>query len=697
VNGRTGCLTAGWKFGAVITITLAGAVMASAATPAQPMQNAGSFVDTLMPRPAQLSQEKGRLAIAAGFEASADKTRDERLDGAIERAMKRLTFTTGVIIPSQIGSVDSAKLVVSVDGPGEAVQGIDEDESYSLEITPQAAHLHAATDVGAMRGLQTLLQLVQSDIQGFWLPAVTIHDSPRFRWRGLMIDCSRHFIPLDVIRRTLDGMAAVKMNVFHWHLSDDQGFRMESKVFPKLTEEGSDGLYYTQDQARDIVAYARARGIRVVPEFDMPGHSSSWAVGYPELASAPGPFSISRRWGVLDVVMDPTKDSTYKFLDKFVAEMATIFPDAYLHIGGDENNGVEWKNNPNIQQFMQQHNLKDTAALQAYFNQKLLPILAKHGKKMIGWDEVLTPGLPKDVMVQSWRGFDSLATGAKQGYSGILSAGYYLDHMDTAAQHYRVDPIPAKSDLTPEQASRILGGEACMWSEYVGPQNIDSRIWPRTAAIAERLWSPQSVNNVDDMYRRLWVESVRLEQLGLTHISQEDASLRALAGTEEIEPLRVLASVLEPVNFGKRGSWSESHGVTQMTPFDRLVDALPPDPPSRHGFAELVSTFLQDSAARSEQQAALAAEFRAWTGVEAQTMQLMSGTPLLAEDLPLAQELTELGTLGQEAVSYLSAGVPAPEGWKQQKLAILDRAAQPVALVQFTVLQPLRNLVNEVK
>ena len=155
--------------------------------------------------------------------------------------------------------------------------------------------------------------------------------------------------------------------------------------------------------------------------------------------------------------MDPTRESTYTFLDKFVGEMADIFPDAYMHIGGDENNGAEWKRNPRIQAFMHDHNLKDTAALQAYFNQKLLPILTKHGKKMIGWDEVLAPDLPKDVVVQSWRGVDSLAAGAKQGYAGILSAGYYLDHMQPASAHYSVDPVPANSDLTPEQAARILG------------------------------------------------------------------------------------------------------------------------------------------------------------------------------------------------------------------------------------------------
>jgi hexosaminidase len=654
-----------------------------------------AFVNTLMPQPAQLTVGNGGLSITPGFSVSFDKTRDDRLVGAVEWALQQLKNQTGVIAESLAAGAPGT-LVVSVDGPGETVQGVDEDESYTLEITTRGAHLHATTDVGAMRGLETLLQLVQSDGRGFWLPAVSIQDTPRFKWRGLMVDVGRHFEPVGVIERTLDGMAAVKMNVFHWHLTDDQGFRIESKIYPNLTGMGSDGQYYTQEEAKEVVEYARGLGIRVVPEFDMPGHSTSWVVGYPELASAAGPFSIERKFGVFDPVMDPTKESTYVFLDKFLGEMADIFPDEYMHIGGDENNGVEWKQNERIQAFMHAHDLKDTAALQAYFNQKLLQILTKHGKKMIGWDEVMTPGLPKDVMVQSWRGFDSLAAGAKQGYSGILSAGYYLDHMQPASQHYAVDPVPANSDLTPEQAARILGGEACSWGEYVEPRTIDSRIWPRTAAIAERLWSPRTVTSEDDMYRRLAVESLRLEGLGLTHISQEDTSLRALAGTEQIDALLPLMAVLEPVEFDARSHWAEQHGVTTLSPMDNLADALPPDPASRHDFGDLMSTYLQDPVGHEEEQAALASTFRTWTA-EPRMMELLSSSPQLAEALPRAQQLAELGTMGLEALSYLSSGVPAPPGWRTRKLAILDEAQKPLALTRFTVIQGMRDLVNEVR
>src|SRR5678816_3175249 len=192
-----------------------------------------------------------------------------------------------------------------------------------------------------------------------------------------MIDVARHFQTMEVLKRNLDGMAAVKMNVFHWHLSEDQGFRIESKKFPKLHQLGSDGNYFTQEQVKEIIAYARDRGIRVVPEFDIPGHSTSWLVGHPELGSAPGPYSIERRAGIFEPALDPTRDEVYKFLDTFLGEMAALFPDAYLHIGGDENEGKQWDRNPKIQAFMKEKGIKNNHALQAYFNTRLLKILQK--------------------------------------------------------------------------------------------------------------------------------------------------------------------------------------------------------------------------------------------------------------------------------------------------------------------------------
>ena len=680
----------------VVAMILASLAASSVALdqPAPPQKSADGFVNTLMPQPVHLSPQEGRLTLSPSFSTVTDRYEDARLNAAIARTLNRIATQTGISIStSPSTSSDSGGLVIAVDGAGQAIQSIDEDESYSLDVSTSGARLHAATVVGAMRGLETLQQLLQTDGAGYFFPALSIRDTPRFRWRGLMIDCGRHFMPVEIIKRSLDGMASVKLNVFHWHLSEDQGFRLESRAFPRLTGLGSDGLFYTQEQAREVVAYARDRGIRVVPEFDMPGHTSAWFVGYPDLASAPGPFHIEREFGVFDPVMDPTRESTYKFLDTFIAEMAAIFPDHFMHIGGDENNGVEWKANPRIQAFMREHNLQDTAALQSYFNRRLLKLLAKHGKRMIGWDEILTPDLPKDIVVQSWRGFDSLATGAKNGYNSILSAGYYLNLMSTAAAHYMVDPLPLANGLSPEEEARILGGEACIWTEQTTPRDIDSRIWPRTAAIAERFWSPSAVTNVDDMYRRLAVQSLRLEAFGLTHISQEAGSLRMLAGTEQIDALTILASVLEPVTFDERAHMQHPN---QLTPLSLLVDALPPDPPSRHNFEQLVRTYLQDASTHASEKTALTTEFKLWIEAEPGVLRFMARSPALAEAEPRAQQLTSLGAIGLETLSYLASGVPAAAGWKAQQLALLDQAEKPQALVRFTIIKPLRDLVTAV-
>src|SRR5262249_50194428 len=463
------------------------------------------------------------------------------------------------LIISALAQSSKPTLVIRAEHGSEQVQKIGEDESYELTVSESGAKLTAPNPLGVLHGLQTFLQLLETGPNGFSLPVVTIKDQPRFAWRGLLIDVGRHYIPVEVLKRNLDGMAAVKMNVLHVHWSDDQGFRVESKKFPKLQGMGSDGLYYTQAEIRDLVAYARDRGTRIVPEFDIPAHSLSWFVGYPELASTPGTYKIEP--GGLYTVMDPTQERTYKFLDKFIGEMAKLFPDAYFHIGGDEVNGKPWDDNPKIQAFMHSHGLKNNQDLQAYFNQHLEKILSKHHKIMVGWDEILRPDLPKSIVVQSWRGQESLATAAQQGYRVIFSFGYYLDLMWPASRHYAVEPMsgPA-STLNPEQRSRILGGEACMWGEWISPENIDSHIWPRAAAIAERLWSPQHVQDVSSMYARLEELSWRLEWLGLTHRSHETPMLHRMAGTDDIEALRTLAAVVEPAKDYARmenihGNW----------------------------------------------------------------------------------------------------------------------------------------------
>ena len=707
--------------------------------------SAQTFTNTLLPQPAHLTASEGHLTWNPDLTVSTAHYRDARLEAAIQRTLQQIQKQTGISGPMLATSTNgTATVMLDVDGPGQAIQSLDEDESYTLTIDSTNARIHAATVVGAMRALATLLQLIQQDPgdKTWFLPVIQIEDTPRFRWRGLMIDTGRHFEPVEVIKRNLDAMAAVKLNVFHWHLTEDQGFRIQSKIYPQLTGRGSDGLFYTQDQARDIIAYARARGIRVIPEFDMPGHTRSWFVGYPLLASAHGPYTIRREFGIDDAAMDPTRESTYQFLDKFLGEMAALFPDPYMHVGGDESNGKQWMANPHIRAFMRAHHLKDTAALQTYFESRVLQILTRHHKHMVGWDEILNPALPKDAIIQSWRGPEGLFAAARDGHQAILSQPYYLDGMKSAKEHYQSDPIPPNSGLTPEQQALILGGEVCMWGEHLNSVSIDSRIWPRTAAIAERLWSPQSVDNVDDMYRRLAIESVRLENFGLTHLSHTNTALRQLAadhsavtepltvpnGTRhaihavtpglsesaqairtqmpapskidtsfvtdgQLEALRIFSETLEPLPFHDR---YQGQRTDQLTPLNNFVDAIVPDPPARHNIAKLSREFRTNPTTATQQHAQLAETFRSWIATVPTVESLMNNSPRLAEVRPRAEQLTTLSNIGLEALNYISSGTTPPANWKQNALSQIEAAKKPIALVRFTFLPPLTDLVNAV-
>jgi hexosaminidase len=671
------------------------AILVPCASFGQTTPSSAALVNNLMPQPASVAAAPGRFLLTPQFSASTTAFHDSRLDVAIGETMHQLKQKTGVSFAEQSASGGpGGQLTIAVQGAGEEIQSVDEDESYTLSVTPTGVHLETATVVGAMRGLQTLVQLVQPSGSTYELPVVSIRDSPRFPWRGLMIDCGRHFEPIDVLKRTLDGMAAVKLNVFHWHLTEDQGFRIESKLFPKLTTMGSDGLFYTQQDAAEIVRYARERGIRVVPEFEMPGHSTAWLIAYPELASDRAPESIRREFGVSDFALDPTREETYQFLQRFLAEMAGLFPDPYVHIGGDETVSPEWKTSPRIQAFMREHQLKDSEALQAYFNQRVLKILTGLHKHMVGWDEILNSALPKDVVIQSWRGEASLLKGAEQGYQGVLSAGYYLDGMKPAGEYYLADPLPSSAPLTPEQRKLVLGGEICMFGEHVYARTIDSRVWPRTAAMAERFWSPEKVTDVDDMYQRLGVVSVQLEALGLRHLSQEDAGLRELAGTEHIDELRVFASALEPVGFHER---YDQQKTSQLTVLDRFVDAVRPDPPSRYEMERLTHDFLNEPKTNTADRDALKRWFEAMAASVPAVERQMKQSPLLAEVEVRAQQLPGLGTTGLEAISFLSSGTKAPVGWKVRKLAEIEAVRKPAGIVRFTFVDPLAALVNAVQ
>ena len=647
-------------------------------------------IHDLMPAPESVEFRQGvRLPVNKQFRIAFSNFKDDRIRAAAERTIVRLQDVTVMDLSRDTsGDEAGAALVIDCAAAGAMPPRLGEDESYTLDVNSGRAVLKAPTTTGALRGLETFLQLVRGDEDGFYVPGVSIKDKPRFAWRGLLIDVARHFQPMHVLKRNIDALAAVKMNVLHWHLTEDQGFRPESKVFPKLHGMGSDGLFYTHEEMKEIVDYAAQRGIRVVPEFDMPGHATAWLVGHPELASAPGPYEIERRPGIFDPTLNPIKDYTYEFLDKFLTEMAAIFPDDYMHIGGDENEGKQWDANEEIQAFMKANGIKDNHELQTYFNKRVLQILKRNNKIMMGWDEIFVPGLPKDVVIHSWRGQEALAEAARQGHMGVLSNGYYIDLIHPAKDHYVVDPIPEGSTLSAEEKKRVLGGEATMWAEWVTEETIDSRIWPRTAAIAERLWSPQDVRDIDDMYRRLEVMSLRLEAIGMTHKRNQPMMLRRLARSNYIGPLRTLVSLVEPVKVYRR---YQERPQTMLSPLTGLIDAATPDAPGRRRLEAMVSAVLANRDDESAFSAA-AEEFTRWKNASAALKEMMNRSPGLHEAKGLAPDLGELARISSEALSFLS-GEEAPEGWKAESLKKLEEIAKPKAAVEFVVIGSIKRLV----
>ena len=639
---------------------------------------------SLMPLPAQMDLNSGALTIDGTFGATATGARDTRLDAAMRRLSDRLSRQTG--IPFLGPAVATLKVDCAARGADYPTLG--EDESYTLDVTPQGATIKAATVDGALRGIETLAQLVAPAEKGFAAPAIHIEDRPRFPWRGLMIDSSRHWMPLPVILRNIDAMAAVKLNVFHWHLSDDQGFRVESKKFPSLQAKGSDGHYYTQAELRQVIAYARERGIRVVPEFDIPGHTLAWLAGAPSIASTTGPFQIGRTFGGFDPIMDPTKEATYKFLDAFIGEMVKIFPDPYFHIGGDEVDAKTWNNNPKIKAFMEARKL-NAQGLQAYFNQRVSKILTKYHRIMIGWDEVLHPDLPTTTVIQSWRGSAALAQAAAKGHRAILSWGYYLDHLSPASYHYGIDPLggPAGA-LPPDQQQRILGGEACMWAEYVSAETVDSRIWPRMAAIAERYWSSKDVTDVDSMYTRMAGVSRNLQWLGVQHRANFQPMLDRIAADRPNRPLRTLADAVEATGLGNGRGRGVQPRYAQQTPLNRLVDAARPE-------SELVRAMeLAAKHMTPDDASFLREQFTVWAANDARFQPLINGNGLLAELAPLSKDLSALGAAGLKILDAIASGQALPTDWVALENAEITRMQRQVVEVRMAAARPVKVLLD---
>ena len=380
-------------------------------------------------------------------------------------------------------------------------EGAFSDEEYILDISEDTIAISATTSEGIIRGIQTLRQLLPLQKKSAYIPALSIHDYPRFSWRGMLLDCSRHFMEKDFIKRYIDLLALHKMNVLHWHLTEDQGWRIEIEQYPKLTEIGAwrtqkDGSiyggFYTKEDIREIVAYAKERHITVVPEIELPGHSLAALASYPQLSCTGGPFEVENDWGVFKDIYCAGNDSVFMFLENVLDEVLELFPSKYIHIGGDEAPKYRWDNCNKCKARMRNEGLDDSHQLQSYFITRIERYLNSKGRQIIGWDEILEGGLAPSATVQSWRGMDGGIAAAKSGHYAIMSPtshayfDYDLDAIDLQ-KVYSFEPIP--SVLSEAEAQFILGGECNMWSERAPQDLVDSKVFPRLMAMSEVLWT----------------------------------------------------------------------------------------------------------------------------------------------------------------------------------------------------------------
>ena len=519
------------------------------------------------------------------------------------------------LLPQGVGR----HLTLEIDRRGAAHPQLGVDESYRLEFDSSSITLRAPESWGALHGLATLWQLRA----GHAMPlAGMIEDRPRFPWRGVLIDVARHFMPVDLLYRVVDGMARLKMNVLHLHLSDDQAFRFPSQAYPRLASDPS----YTADELRGLIEFAARVGVRVVPELDVPGHVNCWLERYPQWGSEA--VAASSKFGVHQACLNVVDEAVYEALRSLFAEVAALFPDRYVHIGGDEVHPAWWSKDEAVQAYMQAHRLADAAALQTHFNRRMCAMLTPMGKQVVAWDEVLHQEMP-DLLVQNWRGATTRDRALAAGRDCLVSAGYYLDLFYPAETYYGFDPQARQNDLLAYEdglrrdirfehiaaglswtdhwrdaaidldshrgaRGRVLGGEACLWSELVAADTLEVRLWSRLPAVAERLWSPVEVDDVEDFYRRLR----RTLQLPVFAVEErQQSSLRNLGLSDwqismaaYLEPVKWYARLLGEQALQARLQGSEMPQARPYdcnTPLNRLVDYLSPESLAARQLTEL--------------------------------------------------------------------------------------------------------------
>ncbi|EGU18176.1 translation initiation factor 2 [Vibrio mimicus SX-4] len=767
-----------------------------------------------MPYPQSVTLQEGKVALDQNFSIFIKGYDSPRVAFNAKRTMERLYRQTGLpMLNWQAKSEKEATLVIDIaNAPSSAIQNIDSDESYRLTIANGQIQLSAPEPYGAFHGLETFLQLVTTDAIGYFVPAVSIVDKPRFKWRGVSYDTARHFIELPVILRQLDAMASAKMNVFHWHIWDDQGIRIQLENYPRLWQVTADGDYYSKDDIRKVVAYARNLGIRVIPEISLPGHASAVAHAYPQLMSGLGEQSYpqQRGWGVFEPLMDPTNPELYTMLASVFDEVVELFPDEYFHIGGDEPNYQQWRDNPKIQAFIKQHQLDGERGLQSYLNTQVEKMLNERGKKITGWDEIWHKDLPKSIVIQSWQGHDSIGRAAKEGFQGLLSTGYYLDQPQPTSYHYRNDPMPkgitvddqlhqgekfvtydwvkprnkggprkgnltiiegqdgkvraftdyngksreevyvleyvpgvkfrghfdnfmsytefnyqfsgdqlkegsyqrignvrwpttgtlvASSDsiantipepnggypaqLSKEQEPLILGGEITIWGENLDSMTIEQRLWPRSYAIAERLWSSETLTDEASMYRRMraldgWSEI----SLGLRHNADARVMMQRLANGADVAPLLMLSQYVEPAQYYARHweKWISTPNkgdlYNQYERLNRFADALPVESYATYEMETWVAN-LTLAAGDADQQSLqqLANQYQMAKFAAQQSRAIFAANVASVNSVSIADATVEVADLGLLLVDTLARGERITAEQRAQYQAILDKNA----------------------
>lgn len=477
----------------------------------------------LIPLPQKIERLNGEFLLSP--RTSVISTPDKLTDYFLSRIFE----LTGITIHQASGVDSESQIIFKIDSRLDTAN----NEAYILNISEKQVEIIGSSDEGLFRGMQTFFQLIPPSAKAHKkneqvkVPCFMISDSPAFTWRGLNLDCSRHFMTKDFIKRYIDILAYYKFNTFHWHLTEDQGWRIEIKKYPKLTKVGAwrkegDGSiyggYYTQEDIREIVAYAESRYINIVPEIEMPGHSLASLASYPENSCIGGPFEVTNVWGVHKDIYCAGRDSTFYFLQDILDEVTQLFPGKYIHIGGDEAPKDRWKECTKCQARIKDEGLKDEHELQSYFIKRISAYLNPKGKEVIGWDEILEGGLAPGAIVQSWQSFQGAVKAAQTGHYTICSPAShtYLNHdpedLDLRIA-YSFKPVP--EELSDEEKKYVLGGEANLWSEQAPQETVDSKLFPRILALAEVFWNNPQNKNYDEFYSRVQNTYADLSALGI--------------------------------------------------------------------------------------------------------------------------------------------------------------------------------------